>query len=398
MIEQRLNEALEVVKPIGWLVLGLGAGRRAWSPRSRSWRELARPRRRPAWLLLVLALPFLLGRTSVRGRPAPPARAGGGGGVGGGRRPRDQPRGLAPGPDHARGAGRLGRAPLRHQLARARAPAHEESFTIRTERRGVISVGPAMTRRGDPVGHLLPRRGLDAGARGAGPPAPGAAGVAGRRPAARPRGRLHRRRQPERPGLPRAARVRPRRRPAPHPLALLGQGDGLHGRVRAARAPVPRHPPQPRHDRGRRPARLVVGPGGLRDRDGRRGLDRRARGPRRVRRLLRLRRARLVRAPTATSPSTRSAAPTSATAASSSPAGRPACWPPTPASPSSSAAARRQFTDLLRSAAAFPPEVRRFGIVVDPEGNSRVTETGGLPVLHLAAKEDLGGLLRWSVR
>ena len=57
-----------------------------------------------------------------------------------------------------------------------------------------------------------------------------------------------------------------------------------------------------------------------------------------------------------------------------------------------------QFTDLLRSAAAFPPEVRRFGIVVDPAGNSRVTETGGLPVLHLAAKEDLGGLLRWSVR
>jgi hypothetical protein len=42
--------------------------------------------------------------------------------------------------------------------------------------------------------------------------------------------------------------------------------------------------------------------------------------------------------------------------------------------------------------------VRRFGIVVDPSGTSRVTETGGLPVLHLAAKEDLGGLLRWSVR
>jgi uncharacterized protein (DUF58 family) len=57
-----------------------------------------------------------------------------------------------------------------------------------------------------------------------------------------------------------------------------------------------------------------------------------------------------------------------------------------------------EFTDVLRAAAAFPPEVRRFAIVVDPEGNSRVTETGGLPVLHLAAKEDLGGLLRWSVR
>ena len=30
--------------------------------------------------------------------------------------------------------------------------------------------------------------------------------------------------------------------------------------------------------------------------------------------------------------------------------------------------------------------------------SERVTETGGLPVLHLAVKEDLGGLLRWSVR
>jgi hypothetical protein len=57
-----------------------------------------------------------------------------------------------------------------------------------------------------------------------------------------------------------------------------------------------------------------------------------------------------------------------------------------------------RFTDLLRAAAAFPPEVRRFAIVVEPDGTSRVTETGGLPVLHLAVKEDLGALLRWSVR
>jgi hypothetical protein len=56
------------------------------------------------------------------------------------------------------------------------------------------------------------------------------------------------------------------------------------------------------------------------------------------------------------------------------------------------------FTDLLRASAAFPPEVRRFAVVLDPEGTSRVTETGGLPVLHLAAKEDLGGLLLWSLR
>ena len=92
----------------------------------------------------------------------------------------------------------------------APAATHEESFTIRTERRGVIPVGPAMTRRGDPIGifsrdvvwtpvrevlvrpHLVAMESL------------------GRRAAARPRGRLHRRGQPERPGLPRPARVRPR--------------------------------------------------------------------------------------------------------------------------------------------------------------------------------------------
>ena len=36
-------------------------------------------------------------------------------------------------------------------------------------------------------------------------------------------------------------------------------------------------------------------------------------------------------------------------------------------------------------------------MVVDPEGTVG-SPTGGLAVLHLAAKEDLGGLLRWSIR
>ncbi len=57
-----------------------------------------------------------------------------------------------------------------------------------------------------------------------------------------------------------------------------------------------------------------------------------------------------------------------------------------------------EFTDLLRGAAAFPPEVRRYAILVEPSGTSRVTETAGLPVLHLADKDDLGALLRWSVK
>lgn len=57
-----------------------------------------------------------------------------------------------------------------------------------------------------------------------------------------------------------------------------------------------------------------------------------------------------------------------------------------------------EFKDVQRASAAFPPEVRRFAILIDPDGRSRVSEAGGLPVLHLADKNDLAGLLRWSVR
>ncbi len=57
-----------------------------------------------------------------------------------------------------------------------------------------------------------------------------------------------------------------------------------------------------------------------------------------------------------------------------------------------------EFRDVQRASAAFPPEVRRFAILVDPAGRSRVSEAGGLPVLHLADKNDLAGLLRWSVK
>jgi hypothetical protein len=53
--------------------------------------------------------------------------------------------------------------------------------------------------------------------------------------------------------------------------------------------------------------------------------------------------------------------------------------------------------DALRSAAPFAPEVRRFLIVVDPTTRSRVTDAGGLPVLHLAELGDLPGVLRWSL-
>ncbi|WP_193613532.1 DUF58 domain-containing protein [Nocardioides lijunqiniae] len=56
------------------------------------------------------------------------------------------------------------------------------------------------------------------------------------------------------------------------------------------------------------------------------------------------------------------------------------------------------FETVLRASATFPPEVRRIAIVVDSTATNRVTETGGLTVLHVAAKEDLPGLLHWSAR
>jgi hypothetical protein len=56
------------------------------------------------------------------------------------------------------------------------------------------------------------------------------------------------------------------------------------------------------------------------------------------------------------------------------------------------------FDDFQLAAAAFPPEVRRYAVIVDPTASSRVTETGGLVVIQVADKADLGALLRWSVR
>jgi uncharacterized protein (DUF58 family) len=56
------------------------------------------------------------------------------------------------------------------------------------------------------------------------------------------------------------------------------------------------------------------------------------------------------------------------------------------------------FTDLLRAAAAFDPQVRRVAVLVQPGRRSRITETAGVEVLHLDDLRDLGGLLRWGVR
>jgi uncharacterized protein (DUF58 family) len=53
--------------------------------------------------------------------------------------------------------------------------------------------------------------------------------------------------------------------------------------------------------------------------------------------------------------------------------------------------------EFLRGAASFAPEVRRYAIVVDPGGSSRVTEAGGMPVLHVSMLSELPAVLRWSL-
>ena len=106
-----------------------------------------------ACLLLLAARRALPDRAHQRrGRPATRARAGHGGGVGRGRRPghehRQRPAASRP-PSRCRSARRCTATASPRCAAGGR---HEESFTIRTEHRGVIAVGPATTRRGDPIG------------------------------------------------------------------------------------------------------------------------------------------------------------------------------------------------------------------------------------------------------
>jgi len=60
--------------------------------------------------------------------------------------------------------------------------------------------------------------------------------------------------------------------------------------------------------------------------------------------------------------------------------------------------AASDFENFQRAVAAFPPEVRRYALIVDPTAPSRVTETGGLVVVQIADLADLGALLRWTQR
>lgn len=145
---ERIGSLVRIVNPLGWLVLGLGAVAGSVAAQAH-WRELA-VLAAACLLLLLVALPFLFGRTRVRvDLSLEPERVVAGESV-------------SAGVDVTNIAGGrllptvlelpVGAATHRYGIpALAPGATHEESFTVRTERRGVIAVGPATTRRGDPL-------------------------------------------------------------------------------------------------------------------------------------------------------------------------------------------------------------------------------------------------------
>ena len=145
---RKLRGPVGIVNPVGWTILGLGVAAGAVAAAAH-WRELA-VLAAACGLLLLAALPFLLGRTRVRvDLTLEPERVVAGESV-------------AAGVDVTNTAGSrllptllelpVGEATHRYGIPMlAPGATHEESFTVRTERRGVIAVGPATTRRGDPL-------------------------------------------------------------------------------------------------------------------------------------------------------------------------------------------------------------------------------------------------------
>jgi hypothetical protein len=150
-VQVRLQRLLGIVNPLGWTILVAGAGL-ALVAAYTDWRELS-VLAAACLLVFLLALPFLLGRTRVKVDVVlQPERVIAGGSVAAGVRVRNiAAHGLLP------TMLELPVGSVVHRYAVPRlgpAESHEETFTIRTERRGVIPVGPATTRRGDPLAIL----------------------------------------------------------------------------------------------------------------------------------------------------------------------------------------------------------------------------------------------------
>jgi uncharacterized protein (DUF58 family) len=146
---ERARKALTVINPIGWAVAGLGVLLAVLASVTH-WREVA-VLAAACLLVVALSLPFLIGRTRVRvDLRLQPVRVTAGQSVATSVTVTNlAPRRLLP------TALEIPVGPVVHRYSvpsLAEGGSSEENFTIRTERRGVIPVGPVLTRRGDPIG------------------------------------------------------------------------------------------------------------------------------------------------------------------------------------------------------------------------------------------------------
>jgi uncharacterized protein (DUF58 family) len=391
---ERLEKLLALVRPVGWVVLGLGLGA-AWLASFAGWRELA-VLAAACLLLVVLAAPFLVGRTSVDvDLRLEPERIAAGESVAAGVVVRNTATGrLLPttlevpvgSSVHRYGIASLGPGGV-----------HEESFTIRTERRGVIEVGPATTRRGDPVGvfsrdvvwtpvrEVLVR-----------PPMLGLESLGA--------------------GLLRdlegvSTDAVSRSDLAFHALREYVPGDDLRhvhwrssAKMMAAGAGSDLLVRQ-YLDTRRSHATLVVDDvldAWESDEHFETGMSVAASIA--VRALVDEFAVSFVCGETASSGTDGQLALDAVCRAGLGSTGIvPAARRAATVAPDTSllflvGGRNTSFGDLLAGAAAFPPEVRRFAITVEAGTTSRVTETAGLQVMHLADLADLPGLLRWSAR
>lgn len=388
------------MKPLGWLVLSLGVVALAVGVLA-GWRELAVVGA-ACLLLLLLAVPFLVGRTRVAVRLVlEPARIKAGGSV------------AAAVEVTNRSAGRMlpallelpvGGAVHRYGIpALAGGATHQESFTVRTERRGVIPVGPATTRRGDPVG-LFSRDSLWTGVEEilVRPPMVGLDALGA--------GLLR-----DLEGVTTDAVSQSDL--AFHALREYAAGDDLrhvHWRSSAkamASAGESQLLVRQYLDTRRSHATIVVddAPASWRPGKGEPVDDS-------FETAMSAAASIIVRAVTDDFEASfvcgaqaasgfegnlvldavcRAELGRSGLVASAHQAARVAADTSLLFLVTGAAA---PFESVLRASAAFPPEVRRLAIVVDPAATAGVTEAAGLTVLRLATKDDLPGLLLWSVR
>ena len=393
----RVRGLLATVNPLGWVVLGLGVVTAVVALLTH-WRELA-VLAAACGLLLLLALPFLLGRTRVRvAVTLEPERVVAGESV-------------AAGVDITNVASHrllptllelpVGEATHRYGIPLLAAGAtHEESFTVRTERRGVIAVGPATTRRGDPLS-LFSRDVTWTGVT-----------EILVRPPMVPLDSLGAGLLRDLEGVPTDAVSHSDL--AFHALREYVPGDDLrhiHWRSSAkamASAGESQLLVRQYLDTRRSHATIVVddaAPAWADGEDFETAMSLAASLA--VRAVLDDFETSFVCGEHASTGSDGNRALDAVCRAVLSPAGsrtglvaaarRAAAVAPDTSLLFLVSGSATGFDTFRRAAASFPPEVRRYAVLVDPAGTSRVVEASGLPVLRVAAKEDLAGLLRWSV-